>query len=67
MSNKKSRWQEMPNWKKRLHGFFSYQAYSIFALLIDPVAADKIMFDCLKYQFAEENNKESKVSIGEGQ
>lgn len=58
----KSNWHKLPRWKKRLHGWLSYQVYSWFALFF-PEPADAIMYKALKDQF-EEMRKEKEQKAG---
>ena len=45
-------WEAMPRWKKRLHGFFSYQLAAFFAL-IWPERVDRAMYRTLAEQYGE--------------
>lgn len=40
----------MPNWKKRIFGFFCYQ-FAAFTALLWPVQTDQAMFETLREQF----------------
>ncbi len=48
-------WTRLPQWQKRLHGFFCYQM-SAFVALLFPVEADKAMYATLREQFAGDSD-----------
>jgi len=49
-----NKWQQMPLWKKRMHGFLTYQ-FCAFASLLFPVETDLAVRDCLNEQFKDDD------------